>query len=198
MKSSTLRMIPPVPVALAVVSVVVWLVFPSPLVHGVVIGALVVTVALVGGVVFIGPRMRERLQSHLERPALPSKTWDYAMQAETLDGEVVEFTRFSGRVLVLNLWATWCTPCLAEMPSLARLQERGSDLEVELACVTQEGKGVVESFSRGESWVCRSTFSVGNYLSASQAGPFRPHSSSTERGSLLCATSARPSGTTNV
>jgi len=39
---------------------------------------------------------------------------------------------FQGRVVVLNLWATWCAPCRKEMPSLDRLQASigGDDLEV--------------------------------------------------------------------
>lgn len=37
------------------------------------------------------------------------------------DGKPVRVADFHGRVLVLNLWATWCGPCLKEMPTLAAL-----------------------------------------------------------------------------
>ena len=51
-----------------------------------------------------------------------------------LDGDGNERTLadFQGRVVVLNLWATWCAPCRKEMPSLDRLQaaQGGDDLEV--------------------------------------------------------------------
>jgi thiol-disulfide isomerase/thioredoxin len=36
-------------------------------------------------------------------------------------GKPVRATDFRGKVLVLNLWATWCPPCVAEMPTLAKL-----------------------------------------------------------------------------
>ena len=36
-------------------------------------------------------------------------------------GRPVRIADFKGKVVVLNLWATWCAPCVAEMPTLARL-----------------------------------------------------------------------------
>jgi thiol-disulfide isomerase/thioredoxin len=46
-----------------------------------------------------------------------------------LDGEGGEVTlaEFRGKVVVLNLWATWCAPCRREMPSLDRLQAELGD-----------------------------------------------------------------------
>jgi thiol-disulfide isomerase/thioredoxin len=37
-------------------------------------------------------------------------------------GKPVRVADFRGKVVVLNLWATWCAPCVTEMPTLARLQ----------------------------------------------------------------------------
>ena len=36
----------------------------------------------------------------------------------------VSLDAFKGKVVLVNLWATWCTPCIAELPSLDRLQEK--------------------------------------------------------------------------
>jgi thiol-disulfide isomerase/thioredoxin len=41
-----------------------------------------------------------------------------------LDGPPLDLADYRGRVLVLNVWATWCAPCREEMPSLQRLSER--------------------------------------------------------------------------
>lgn len=38
------------------------------------------------------------------------------------DGRPVRVADFKGKVVVLNLWATWCAPCVTEMPTLAKLQ----------------------------------------------------------------------------
>jgi thiol-disulfide isomerase/thioredoxin len=43
------------------------------------------------------------------------------------DGKPVSFADFKGKPLVVNLWATWCQPCLKEMPSLDRLQSALDD-----------------------------------------------------------------------
>jgi thiol-disulfide isomerase/thioredoxin len=40
-----------------------------------------------------------------------------------LDGGILETRNLRGRVLALNMWATWCPPCRREMPSLQRLAD---------------------------------------------------------------------------
>ncbi len=49
-----------------------------------------------------------------------------------IDGSLSDSAEFGGRVVLLNFWATWCPPCVEELPSLNRLQERyaGSDLRI--------------------------------------------------------------------
>jgi thiol-disulfide isomerase/thioredoxin len=48
------------------------------------------------------------------------------------DGKKLTLADFKGRNVLLNLWATWCVPCRAEMPALDRLQAKmgGADFEV--------------------------------------------------------------------
>lgn len=48
----------------------------------------------------------------------------------TLDGETIELGRQDARFLVLNFWATWCTPCLKEMPELDALARARADVRV--------------------------------------------------------------------
>ncbi|MGF1629043.1 MAG: TlpA disulfide reductase family protein [Kiloniellaceae bacterium] len=42
---------------------------------------------------------------------------------ETLQGEPVTLADFEGQVVLVNFWATWCAPCVEEMPSLERLHQ---------------------------------------------------------------------------
>ncbi len=54
--------------------------------------------------------------------ALPDATFNNA------DGKQISIKEFGGKVVLLNLWATWCAPCRKEMPHLDQLQaELGSD-----------------------------------------------------------------------
>lgn len=54
--------------------------------------------------------------------------------ATTLDGEKATLETYRGRVVLLNIWATWCPPCREEMPSMERLyrtfNERGAPFEI--------------------------------------------------------------------
>jgi thiol-disulfide isomerase/thioredoxin len=55
---------------------------------------------------------------------------------------------FAGDVLVINLWATWCPPCVAEMPALDRLQAMLGPEGVRVLALSQDrgGAGVVDRF----------------------------------------------------
>jgi thiol-disulfide isomerase/thioredoxin len=59
------------------------------------------------------------------RPALP-------LAFQRADGGKATLADFRGRAVLLNLWATWCVPCRAEMPALDKLQAQagGKDFEV--------------------------------------------------------------------
>src|SRR5712692_6341725 len=45
----------------------------------------------------------------------------------TDSGRTVSASNFGGRLLVLNFWATWCRPCIEELPSLNQFQRRMAD-----------------------------------------------------------------------
>ncbi len=67
---------------------------------------------------------------------------------QDLQGRPATLADFTGRVVVLNFWATWCAPCLREMPSLDRLQAAlGEEGLVVLAVsLDRRGKEVVQPF----------------------------------------------------
>lgn len=64
------------------------------------------------------------------------------------DGRPRRISDYRGKVILLNLWATWCTPCRKEMPALDRLQARrgGADFEVIVLSVDRDGLPAVSAF----------------------------------------------------
>ncbi len=57
---------------------------------------------------------------------------------------------YRGKVVLLNVWATWCVPCRLEMPSMERLYRRlgGPDFKVVAVSIDKEGEDVVMAFVR--------------------------------------------------
>ncbi|MGQ0561552.1 MAG: TlpA family protein disulfide reductase [Gemmatimonadota bacterium] len=61
-----------------------------------------------------------------------------AFSALTLDGDTFSIEAARGKVIVLNVWATWCAPCLAEMPALERLHQKFRGRPVEVIAVSAD------------------------------------------------------------
>ena len=70
------------------------------------------------------------------------------IQFENGQGEAIGLADFRGKIVLLNIWATWCAPCRREMPTLDRLQaELGSpDFEVVALSIDRNGLSVVQEF----------------------------------------------------
>jgi len=63
-----------------------------------------------------------KIQEGVERPvALVGKTLE--LEGTTLDGEGFDWASYRGRVVLVDFWATWCDPCVAQMPQLAKVYE---------------------------------------------------------------------------
>lgn len=57
------------------------------------------------------------------------------------DGETLTLADFRGRAVLVNLWATWCAPCLRELPSLNALQNRLGGPRFEVVAIASDPKG---------------------------------------------------------
>jgi thiol-disulfide isomerase/thioredoxin len=63
-------------------------------------------------------------------------------------GQTLDLSKWKGRVVLLNLWATWCAPCRKEMPDLAKLQQElgGADFEVVALSLDRKGLEASQAF----------------------------------------------------
>ena len=70
-------------------------------------------------------------------PARPQSVADLSFNGP--DGKPTTLGAFAGRIALVNLWATWCAPCRAEMPALDTLQEKMGGDQFEVVAVNVEG-----------------------------------------------------------
>jgi thiol-disulfide isomerase/thioredoxin len=93
----------------------------SPYFWAIIAGVTLVLVAWMG---------RESYQPVITGAAAPS------FMATTLDGKSVTLADYADKVVLVNIWATWCLPCRTEMPSMQRLYDsvkasgNGEDFEI--------------------------------------------------------------------
>lgn len=83
-----------------------------------------VFIALNGGLARTAPTpapVTQAVSLLVDRPA-PN------FQLDNLEGEAVRLSNFRGRTVFLNFWATWCEPCIRELPALQTFQEEQGDL----------------------------------------------------------------------
>ena len=76
---------------------------------------------------------------------------------ELLSGETVRLSDCRNKVVFINFWATWCGPCVREMPDIQQLAEYFPDELVVLAVNCNEKKGTVDKFIKDNGY----TFNIG-------------------------------------
>lgn len=76
---------------------------------------------------------------------------DYQWVLEKTNRERLEFPELKGEVVLVNFWATWCPPCIAEMPSLQLLYEDYKD-KMNFVFVSGEDHGTVRGFMNRKNY----------------------------------------------
>ena len=75
-----------------------------------------------------------------ELPATAQAMADYDLALVSLDGKPANLSDFRGKVVFLNLWATWCPPCVAEMPGIQHLYEQVDTSKVAFVMLSLDEK----------------------------------------------------------
>jgi len=100
--------------------------------------ALILVLALIGGLIATTVATRTTEASAAQRL--------YAASMHDAQGQTQALSQWRGRYLVVNFWATWCVPCVKEMPELDRLQRQYAGHNVTIVGVGIESEEPVHQF----------------------------------------------------
>ena len=131
--------------------------FKTGLTAVIIIGLLKVT-GLMGDVSYLTQTVAMKAGVLDASPVSETKAepkFDYAFTIKDLNGNKLSFEKYKGKVIFLNLWATWCGPCKAEMPGIHNLyvKMKGEPIEfVMLSIDKDKALAKVESYVKNNSY----------------------------------------------
>ena len=77
----------------------------------------------------ITPKIENKHQNETENVTTPATPADFNLMLMDEDGNTLSLADFKGKAIFMNMWATWCPPCIAEMPNINKLyKEMGHDV----------------------------------------------------------------------
>ncbi|HRE51063.1 MAG TPA: TlpA disulfide reductase family protein [Flavitalea sp.] len=82
------------------------------------------------------------------------------------DGKDIDISKQQGKVLFINFWATWCPPCIQEMPSINALRRHFSGKDIQFFMVDVDA-----NFSRSEKFMRRNRYDLPVYIPAGEIPP---------------------------
>jgi thiol-disulfide isomerase/thioredoxin len=94
------------------------------------------------------------MKPKIEVPDLTNQKFDYRGQFKDFEGNIIDLQNYRGKTVFINLWASWCGPCRAEMPHISELYKSVKDtpdlefLMIGLDNDIEKSRGFIE----GKSW----------------------------------------------
>ena len=111
--------------------------------------ALVVVAVIAAAMLYFGFHMARRSgPTHTQRLGYATPAPDFTL--ESLDGKNITLSDLHGKAVLLNFWATWCTPCRIEMPWFVELQKQygPEGLQIVGVAMDDSGKDDIAKFAK--------------------------------------------------
>ncbi|MFB9057977.1 TlpA family protein disulfide reductase [Mariniflexile ostreae] len=83
----------------------------------------------------------------------------YDWQLKDINGDFFDFQDTKGEVVLVNFWATWCPPCIAEMPSLQKLYDDYQG-KINILLVSNESTEVINRFLKDKNYTFKTYSSI--------------------------------------
>ena len=100
------------------------------------------------------------IQPSIEQEDLAAANYDFTLADQ--DGKRIDFVDYKGKVVFINFWATWCPPCVAEMPDINSLYKEMNSEHIEFVLISLD-----EEFEKAKQFVERKNFNFPIYQLAS-------------------------------
>ncbi len=110
------------------------------------------TLSLVLLIAIVGCREAAKEKKDTLHPAASTETTINKIQLTDLKNRGINMKQYKGKTVFVNFWATWCKPCIAEMPSIQKLQTRLKDENVIFLLASNEDINEIEGFKNDNKY----------------------------------------------
>ena len=69
-----------------------------------------------------------------------------------LDGQPIDWDQYKGKAVFINFWATWCKPCIEEMPSIRVIKDKLKDANIVFLLASDETAQQIEKFKQKNNY----------------------------------------------
>ena len=113
------------------------------------VGLSSVLIVCASGLLLLGVTMGDKARSpfYVQQEAVGEPAPDFSYKMIDSNQEVA-LSELEGKVVLINFWATWCPPCLDEMPALNRLHDEYKDEGLVVLTVSDERRDILSMFSQ--------------------------------------------------
>lgn len=92
------------------------------------------------------------------------KDASYNFRLQNEQGEILDAQTLKGKTIFMNIWATWCAPCVAEMPGINKLYDKLKDNEDVVFLMVSEDR----EFQKAKDWIAKKSFDFPIYKLATR------------------------------